>query len=236
MNKYVLIALATSLGLAWSAQAGWESVVNAGANLTEGNSETSAYSAGLASKNTNSVDQLYFNLSGAYGENAGATTTENVTSSADYRKVLNDPMYGYLNASFLYDSIAQIDSRFIIGPGVGTKLIDNGRYVLGLEVGAAYITESLGVDTAVEIDDIALRVGQYYTRTLSPTAHVWQKLEYLPLFNHFDDYLLNAEVGIETVIVGGTSLRIVANDRYDSTPATSEENDLAVTAGLSFAL
>jgi putative salt-induced outer membrane protein YdiY len=232
MKRYIY---ALGLGLAWSAQAGWESSMNAGANLTRGNSETSGYNAGWAAKHTNRVDQLSLELDGAYGKSAGETTTENVSASADYRKALKDSIYGYLNASFLYDRIAQVDTRLVVGPGLGITLVDRGGWVLGMEVGVAYITESLGTD-APETDDIALRVAQYCTCTLSPTATVWQKLEYIPLFARFDDYLLNVEIGIESLVAGDLSLRIVVSDRYDSTPATAEKNDLALRAGLRYSL
>ena len=232
MKRYIY---ALGLGLAWSVQADWESAVNAGANLTRGNSETSGYSAGWAAKHTNRVDQLALELDSAYGENAGETTTENVSASVDYRKALKDSLYGYLNAGFLYDRIAEVDTRLVVGPGSGISLVDDGGWVLGLEAGIAYITESLGND-APETDDLALRVAQYCTRTLSPTATVWQKLEYMPLFSRFDDYLLNVEIGIESLVAGDLSLRIVASERYDSTPAAEEKNDLALTAGLRFSL
>ena len=232
MKRYIY---ALGLGLAWSAQAGWESAMNAGANLTRGNSETSGYSAGWTARHTNRVDQLSLELDGAYGKTTGETTTENLRASVDYRKVLKDSLYGYLNASFLYDRIAQVDTRLVVGPGPGITLVDGGGWVLGLEVGVAYITESLGND-APETDDVALRVAQYCTRTLNPTATVWQKLEYMPLFNRLEDYLLNVEIGIESLVAGDLSLRIVASDRYDSTPATAEKNDLALTAGLRYSL
>lgn len=232
MKRYIY---ALGLGLAWSAQAGWESALNAGANLTRGNSETSGYNAGWAAKHTNRVDQLSLELDGAYGKSAGETTTENVSASVDYRKALKDSIYGYLNAGFLYDRIAQVDTRLVVGPGIGITLVDGGGWVLGMEVGVAYITESLGTD-APETDDVALRVAQSCTCTLSPTATVWQKLEYMPLFARFDDYLLNIEIGIESLVAGDLSLRIVASDRYDSTPATAEKNDLALRAGLRYSL
>jgi hypothetical protein len=58
----------------------------------------------------------------------------------------------------------------------------------------------------------------------------------MPLFARFEDYLLNVEIGIESLVAGDLSLRIVASDRYDSTPATAEKNDLTLRAGLRYSL
>jgi len=86
-------------------------------------------------------------------------------------------------------------------------------------------------------ENIAVRIGQFYTRKLSDTANVWQSLEYLPLFDDFDDFLLSAELGIESSVNENMSLRLVAGNRYDATPAGgSEKNDFTLTGGLSYKL
>ena len=253
-KKYIVIALAT-IGLSMTARAEWETSIHAGADIASGNSETAAYAGGIESKNTNDVSQLLWNIKGAYGEaeinGVKDTTTEKAEAGATYRKVVSDPFYVYLNGSLLYDSIANINYRGIIGPGFGTFLINDGPAQLGVELGAAYIfddlesvvnsfdTEGNRVRSSTDISDenVALRVAQFYTRKLNANAHVWQSLEWLPLFEDFGNYLLNAEIGIESVVSGDLSLRLVATERYDAEPAAgTDESDFTLTAGLSYQL
>jgi putative salt-induced outer membrane protein YdiY len=255
MKKTYTIIITALFGLAMTAQAEWESAIHAGAGLTTGNSETSSYAAGIESKNTNDVTQIHLSLKGAYGEaeinGVEDTTTESAKGEAIYRNVVSDPMYVYVNGSLLYDAIANINYRGIVGPGVGTFLINKDVAQMGLEVGAAFIFEELentissqdadgnAVSSVVDVADenIALRVGQFYNRDLSETSRFWQTLEYLPLFEDFGDYLLNAEVGIESDISGSLSLRVVATEQYDATPAAgADESDFTITAGLSYKL
>ena len=59
----------------------------------------------------------------------------------------------------------------------------------------------------------------------------------MPEASDFDNYLLTGEVGAEADINDRLSLRVVLQDRYDSTPAAGKErNDLSLIAGLGFSL
>lgn len=254
IQKYI-VALLVVLGLVGSVEAQWKTAINAGLGLTSGNSETSSFTAGIESRNTNDVTQIHWSLDGAYGEaevnGVEDTTTEKAEAAASYRHIFSDPTYGYFNGSLLYDAIAHVNYRGILGPGVGTYLVKNATWDLGVELGATLIFEELenisraqsemdgeeeGRVAAAE-ENIAVRIGQFYTRKLSDTANVWQSLEYLPLFDDFDDFLLSAELGIESSVNENMSLRLVAGNRYDATPAGgSEKNDFTLTGGLSYKL
>jgi hypothetical protein len=68
----------------------------------------------------------------------------------------------------------------------------------------------------------------------SDKAKIWQSAEYLPKANDFGDYLLSAEVGAEAAMNSRVSLRIVLQDKYDSTPAIvlADKNDSASGSAL----
>lgn len=105
---------------------------------------------------------------------------------------------------------------------------------LSVDLALAFITEKVGGETN---DDWALRVGQRYDQQLSATAKVWQTLEYLPLIDDFNDYLLNAEIGIEAAVNSDLSLRLVVKNAYDSTPAADrEKSDTTVIGALAYKL
>lgn len=243
-----LLALATGLV---AAHAEMETSGNVGASLTDGNSETLVANASLISEAGDDVNKIVLGIEGNYGETGDATTVENAKAYAKYRNVFSDPFYAYVNGDLLYDDIAGIDSRLVAGPGLGTFLMKDEASELGVEAGAVYIREELvgledvtaedgsvsRMEVKTEDDVIALRLAQNYARELSETSRVWQNVEYLPEFEDFDNYLLNAELGIEADVTETTALRFVVQDRYDSTPAAGRErNDLSVIAGLSFKL
>lgn len=213
---------------------GWKSEINAGLSLTEGNSETLQANAGLATKKVAGDVEKSAGIQGNYGETGEETTAENAKAEAKLTKGLSESTFGYLSGDLLYDDVAQIDYRATVGPGLGKTLMKDDNAKLAAEVGVVYIFEEVA---KVEDDKAALRVGETYERKLSETSKVWQKAEFLPAFEDFDDYLINAELGIEAAVAGDVSLRVLIQDRYDSTPAAGlDENDLAVIAGLSYKL
>ena len=102
---------------------------------------------------------------------------------------------------------------------------------VGLEAGLAYVFEKF--ESGEDDDGVSLRLAARHDHTFSETAKCWASVEYLPNVDDFGDYLLNAEVGTETVLNSKLNLRVVAQDRYDSEPPDGlEDNDLSVIAAL----
>ena len=139
-----------------------------------------------------------------------------------------------MDVSALYDDIAKVDYRVILNPGLGAYLVKHDRLTFSVEAGPAYVIEKVDGETD---DYLALRLAERIDFTLSPTAKVWQSAEYLPKIDDFDAYLLNAELGVEAALNSRLNLRVVLQDKYNSTPAGGlDKNDVALIAGISVAL
>ena len=232
---------------------GWTTALNAGLTMTDGNSETMAANVGLTTEGVK--DGLGSVIAGAdfnYGESTVSstatdpatgesvvteteeTTVENAKVFANAKKTLSPKTFAYLDGSVLYDDVALIDYRATLGPGLGFYLRKNDKRQLSLEAGPSYVWEK--VDGASN-DYLALRFAERYSCQATKTAKLVQSLEYLPEAEDFDNYLLTAEVGVEAAMNDHLSLRIVLQDKYDSTPAPgAERNDLSLIAGLGFTL
>lgn len=103
-----------------------------------------------------------------------------------------------------------------------------------MEAGPSYVWEKK--DGATD-DYLALRFAERYTCQATKTAKLWQSVEYVPDAEGFDNYLLTGEVGVEAAMSERMSLRVVVQDKYDSTPdATAKYNDLSLIAGVGFTL
>ena len=232
---------------------GWTTALNAGLTMTDGNSETMAANVGLTTEGVK--DGLGSVIAGAdfnYGESTVSstatdpatgesvvteteeTTVENAKAFVSVKKTLSAKTFAYLDGSVLYDDVALIDYRATLGPGLGFYLVKNDKRQLSLEAGPSYVWEK--VDGASN-DYLALRFAERYSCQATKTAKLVQSLEYLPEAEDFDNYLLTAEVGVEAAMNDHLSLRIVLQDKYDSTPAPgAERNDLSLIAGLGFTL
>ncbi|MCO5044350.1 MAG: DUF481 domain-containing protein [Verrucomicrobia bacterium] len=211
-----------------------ENSIAIGVTMTDGNSDTLLGTASYLHERKGDDYALRLGLDGAYGETDDERTAENVKGVAEYRRLLSERAYLLGNLTALYDDIADVDYRAVLAIGPGYYLLKDDAATLSVDAGPAYIREKVGGETR---DEFALRFGERYERKLSETAKVWQALEYLPLAKDFDDYLLNAEVGIEAAVNNSVSLRLVVKNAYDSTPAEDrEKSDTTVIGALAYQL
>jgi putative salt-induced outer membrane protein YdiY len=233
--------------------AAFKTALNAGLTLTDGNSETLALNVGLETEGEkDGLGSVLAGIEANYGESTISststdeatgettvsevkeTTVENAKAYANVKKTLSPRTFAALDGSVLYDDVALIDYRSMLGPGLGIYLMKNEKRTLTLEAGPSYVWEKVDGETD---DYLALRFAQRYTCQATANAKLVQSLEYVPEAEDFDNYLLNAEIGIEASMNERLSLRIVLQNKYDNTPAEgAESNDLSLIAGIGLSL
>ncbi len=243
MKKLVIasvgLLVVSAMSMAQAETKGFNHTLSLGVTLTDGNSETLQANAALVTEGEKEgLGSVRAGVEANYGESAvdgeTETTIENARLFANVKKTISPRTFASLDGSLLYDDIAAIDYRGILAPGVGTYLVKNDSTALYFEVGPAYVWEQVG---GISDDYLALRLAQRLDHALSPTARMWQSAEYVPKADEFDDYLLNAEVGVEADVNTRVHLRLVLQNKYDSTPAMDlEKNDLTLIAGIGVSL
>ncbi len=226
---------------------GFKTALSAGASVVAGNSKTTLFNATLATEAQKAtLGSLRAGINVNYGENTVKrtvdgvrerrrdTSVENVHLFANVRKTLSEKAFAYTDGSLLYDDIAQVDYRAIIGPGLGVYLVKNKKTSLSIELGAAYVFEKVD---SVSDDYMAVRAAERMEHRFSDTARIWQSAEYLPKADDVGDFILNAELGSEAAMNAWLNLRVVLQNKHDSMPGGGgEKNDLALIAGVSIAL
>jgi hypothetical protein len=64
-------------------------------------------------------------------------------------------------------------------------------------------------------------------------VRIWEWVEYLPQVEDFGNYILNAEIGVESSLSKALSLRVYVVDTYNSVPAPGrKKNDVKLVAAL----
>ena len=112
--------------------------------------------------------------------------------------------------------------------------VKNKTVDLSGELGPGYIIQSLG---GQESDFATLRVGEKFHYALTDRARIWQTFEWLPQVDKFDNYIVNAEIGIEADITPDKkiSLRSFLQDTYNSQPAAGlKKNDMKLVTALAY--
>jgi len=239
--KRIGIASVLTLGLlaAGIAQADgtnqFKTTLSAGATMTDGNSDTKQANASLVTEGEKEgLGSVRAGIEANYGQNTVSnqdnTTVNNARFFANVKKTITPKTFGYLDGSVLHDEIADIDYRATLGPGLGVYLVKNDRTSLSVEAGPSYVWEKV---EGVSDDYLALRFAERLDQALGASAKLWQSAEYLPKADDFGDYLLNTELGVQAAMTTRVSLRVVLQDKYDSTPGTGlEKSDLTLIAGI----
>jgi putative salt-induced outer membrane protein YdiY len=221
----------------------WDASLAVGVNLTQGNTETLGINSTLTTARSGEEMEYRFGLEANYGESTLTATngldeteitTQNAKAYANIKRKLGAP-YVYSDSSLFHDDLAELDYRAMIGLGGGAYALDNETEKLGLEMGLSYIMEAFASGESDAY--MALRVAARHDHTFSATAKCWAAIEYLPSLDDFAMYLLNGEIGTTATLNGTLSLRLVAQDRYQSEPpAGLDGNDLAILAALALKL
>jgi putative salt-induced outer membrane protein YdiY len=188
--------------------------------------------ASITTSRKDPVHEWAFGLEGSYGEDHGVKNNESVKGYGQYNYLISERFYLFARADALYDAIADIDYRVTVSAGPGYYFIKNAQTRLSGEVGPGVVFEKIGgqSDTYATI-----RFGERFEHKFNDKTRVWQSAEFLPRLDDWDDYVVNAEVGLDTLLSGKLSLRPYLQDTYRSRPAPNRKhNDLKLVVAVAY--
>lgn len=219
--------------------------VNAGANISSGNTESFLINFGAAYKHTIGLSDIKAGFNMNYGEveqinDAGESETVKDTDKynlyAVYQYNISERYFADVIASWMHDLKADIKYRYKAGPNVGVKFLTGDEFGLDGSIGAAYLYETYETIDG-EDDYIALRFAEDFTWNISEDTKLLQGIEYMPDAGEFDKYLVNFFVSVEAPIAQGISLLVKFTDQYNSQPvANKKKNDTTLIFGLQYSL
>lgn len=211
---------------------GWDTSAALGLTLTRGNSDTLLFTGNIITGKKQDQHEWAFGADATYGENDNDKTAEALHGFGQYNRLFSDRCYGYVRLDGLHDAVADVEYRFTLGPGVGYYFIKEENTRLSGEVGPAFIYEKQGDDTR---GYFTLRLAERFDHKLSDRAKIWQSVEILPQVDDIDNYIVNAELGVETGLTEKLSLRAYVQDTYDNEPAPGrKKNDLKLVTALAY--
>jgi putative salt-induced outer membrane protein len=216
----------------------WESSASAGVTLTRGNSDTLLAALAATTGKKWKDNELSFGADGTYGSSkvngVNSTTANSIHGYGQYNRLFSERFYGYFRVDGLHDDIARIRYRFTVSPGAGYYFIKTKRADLSGEVGPGFIAQKLGDTTH---DFFTLRLAEKGHLALSDRARLWESAEFLPEVDHFKNYIINFEIGIEADLTADKkfTLRAFLQDTYNNEPATGrKKNDAKLVTALAY--
>ena len=210
----------------------WRRNLELGLATARGNSDTLRYDGEASASKETEQNYFYIKAGGRYGESDKEKDTENATGEARFQHRLTERMYAGVDGYGLHDSIADLDYRARASLALGRQFVLSDRTALSAEAGPGYVAEKKAGESE---GFLAGRVAQMLEFLVTDSLQIWQSVEYVPNLEDSRVYYVNAEVGLETVLLSSLSLKFTVEDRYDSNPAEGKEgNDLLTTTSLSW--
>lgn len=210
----------------------WETTASAGFTITSGNSDSILANAQILSLRKWEQNEVRLGADATYGELDSEKNVEGLHGFAQYNRLFTERAYGYMRLDALHDAIADVEYRLTFSPGAGYYFIKNETTQLSGEVGPAFIYEKQGGDTT---GYFTARLAERFEHKFNENVRIWQTIEFLPQVDDLNNFLINAEVGVESKLTQKLSLKVFAIDNYDNEPAPGrEENDLKVVTALGY--
>jgi putative salt-induced outer membrane protein YdiY len=212
--------------------AAWTRTLSFGSSANEGNSETTRYRLGLLAEQGQAPNEWRIEAEGVYGETDDEKSTEYAQGSVDYRRLVTERRYYLLRLQAGYDAVADVDYRFIAGPGIGYYFVKNAAWRVSGETGPSYVWQKLGGE---EEDYAVWRFAERIEWDCTENLQLWEFAEYLPRVDDTDQYLFNAEVGLRSLLYKRLSVRLSAGIRVNSEPAEDKrESDIHFATALDY--
>jgi len=219
----------------------WDKNVTAGFNYTQGNSNVAALNLNTQATRDFEGEAWRFEAEYNYGNASDGpdtpreTTKNNFRAWADYKHTVDDSLFVGSNTNFAWDQIADLNYRVVVNPiSVGAYVAKDDEKTVSVEAGPAYVWEDLGGEAN---DFAAARLANRIEWQLSPTASIFQGSEYIISFEDANNYIFNAEAGLETAITTSLNLVILVRDYYLNRPAEDRRpNDVMTITGLKISL
>ena len=210
----------------------WETTASLGATVTQGNSDSVMAAAQVLSQKKWGPNEMRLGADATYGELEGEKNVEGLHGFAQYNRLFTERVFGYLRLDGLHDAIADIEYRFTFSPGVGYYFIKNAQTTLSGEAGPAFIYEKVGGEST---GYLTARLAERLEHKFNENVRLWQSIEFLPQVDDLNNFLINAEIGVESKLSPRLSVKVFAIDNYDNEPAPGrEENDLKVVTAVGY--
>jgi putative salt-induced outer membrane protein YdiY len=213
---------------------GWKGSVNLGLTAVTGNSESSSGNFSAETQYKKAPSEFRASASVTYGSTEGTVSTSKALGTAQYNYLFTDRFSGYVNGGAERDGVADLLWRVTLGPGVGYYFIKRPDVTLNGELGISYFREKL---SGLPVDDYyALRVAERGEWNITEAVKLWEMGAYFPTVDDpLDDYLVKAEIGLESAITTHATMRFVIQDSFDKTPAAGRKsNDTTYLATIGY--
>jgi putative salt-induced outer membrane protein YdiY len=209
----------------WFSPVPWDTGVELGINGSGGTSDTMSMRVGTTFKRESRFSKFDFSTYYNRTVSDGLVTENNATLNVKNDWLLDDsvPWTLFAKADAFYDKFQAYDVQTNLDSGVGYRFWHEPSLNLTGRLGAGGSREFGGPNTDWTPEGLA---GFDYDQKITCAHKLCCKIEYYPDLEHPGEYRIVSEASWEVALAqpSNLSLKMAANDRYDSTPDGAKPN------------
>jgi putative salt-induced outer membrane protein len=216
--------------------AGWDGSLDAGIDVTRGNSETENYRLAFRAARVISSNRLTLlaSLLRSFDDLPNAkphTTADETRGGAFFDRDFSSRFFVFGNGDFMSDGLQDLNLRSVAGGGIGYHLLTSDRASLDLLGGANFTREDY---EEFQRNLLAGQVGEELNFKFGNNTSLNQNFAYFPdLTDPGGNYRTNFSLTTVTKIVKWFGWQNYLSDMYVTNPPTGKKrNELVFTFGL----
>lgn len=202
----------------------WTGSVVAGANFSRGNTHSDTANIDADAQLRRENDRISFGAGYRFDKKRDQSTGKDDTTSdswflsGKYDYFLSDKLYLYGNILYEKDRINNLDMRVTPGAGLGYQWIEEDDLNFNTEAGLSYVHAEYS-DPDETREHVAIRLAYHLDKQLWENVKAFHNVTYLPSTERTDDFLVYADAGIQTKLVGSWIMEAKAEMEHNAKPA-----------------
>ena len=215
---------------------GWEGGLDAGLELTRGNSDTRNFRFAFRSVRKVARNNLVLYAESIYSIDDLPSASPHITADekrggARFDHDLTSRLFAFANTDFMSDGPQDLNLRSVLGGGAGYHLVKRARTTLDLLGGANFTRENY---VEIQRNLAAGQAGEEFKLKLGKNTSLIQNSAYFPaLTEPGGNYRINFSVGTITTIIKFLGWQNNFTDSYvTNPPAGKKGNEFVFTSGL----
>ncbi len=213
----------------------WTGTVNAGAILTDGNTETRSANAAADAQYRREDDRITLGAFWNYQDDSTGVLQRRTGAKAKYDYFFTEKTYGLVQTSIENDKQADLERRWIFGVGVGRQFIENTVHKVSAEIGLSWFDEHFG--NSPNSDYVAARGAYSWDWNISKDLAFFHGAEIYPSLEDEEDVYAKVDTRLKANLTDKMFAQAQWVMDWDNTPAAGKEsvdNRYILSVGWSF--
>ncbi len=218
----------------------WTGSLVAGANFARGNTHSDTASINANAQLRRKDDRISLGAGYRFDKKRDQSTgTDDTTEdkwfiNGKYDYFLSDQFYLYGNILYEKDRINNLDMRVTPGAGAGYQWVESDDLNFNTEAGLSYVHAEYS-DPSETRDYMAIRLAYHLDKQLWENVKAFHNVTFLPSTERSDIFLVYADAGLQTKLVGSWIMEAKAEMEHNSKPAAGlDKSDYRYILGLGY--